>query len=310
MSNIQSTVNMDTTPLSLVTPMTPVIPVTKKRIKKVLTDEEIAAKQKLIEEKNAKLLERQEASKAKKEEKDKIAAEKKKEKQKEKENKKKLQLQEELDKTNGFRVPSSKLFNRIDKSKLGFTISLYSIIEELAPELLKDIDIRIAFNLFVACLEKHKDNINLWYVAPKNKYTIFSTVYNVPSIENISKELLDAYYFNIINGYYYTKNISRYNVNKVNKESDDFKQHCNNIKEIYDSYKPLYDMIYPIIGPKAKNILTSQENARIVEQNKIRIKQYKDAIIHHRNEINKYKELLKKADIEATTYNELFEGDQ
>jgi len=68
-------------------------------------------------------------------------------------------------------------------------------------------------------------------------------------------------------------------------------------------------MIFPIIYPRANEKVKQLENARIVAENKAKIKAYKDSIIEYRKNILIWKDALKKLDVEATTYNELFGDD-
>lgn len=291
------------TPTAVVT--TEVVEEKKKRggrKAKELTVEQVEAKKKLEEEKAVKKAAREKERADKKAEREKQAEQKKKEKEEVKKKKAKLALQEALDKTNGFKLPTcNTLFNRASKRKFAFMTYVYEIINELSPELLKDLSVRIAYNNVIEVLVKHSNHINTYNVADNHKYNWFSKKHSYISITDIEKTFIYSYFFTSFSANYYIPN-----GRSLVKGTEEYKLHCNNIKEVNDTYIILYDMIYPVLSGRCAEKGKQVENARIVAENKARIKAYKDSIIQYRANIKAWKEALKKLDVEGTTYNELF----
>ncbi len=281
--------------------------VKKGRTKKVkeLTAEQIETKKKADEEKATKKAAKEKEREEKKAERQKEAENKREEKEAEKKKKAALALQAKLDKTDGFHIPTSRiLYSKSSLSKLDFMTYVYDKIKELAPELLKDLSVRTAYNQVIECFIKHNESI-LTYRVNNNDYSFFTKKLVAPILTEIeNKFTYSCYYFINFSGYYsipYGRNIP--------KGTDEHKKHCNNILKCSNTYQILYDMIYPIISPRAIEKAKQIENARIVAENKAKIKSYKDSIIDYRANILKLKHALKKIDVEGTTYNELFSDD-
>lgn len=183
---------------------------------------------------------------------------------------------------------------------------VYDIIKELAPELLKDLSVRTAYNQVIECFIKHSEFMYTYPVnyQDKYKYTWFTNKAAVSILSDIERTFLYNYSFTNFSGYYYIPN-----GRSIIRGTDEHKKHCNNILECSNTYEILYNMIYPIINPRANEKVKQLENARIVAQNKAQIKSYKDGIIEYRKNIIIWKDALKKLDVEGTTYNELFGDD-
>ncbi len=283
--------------------------VKKGRAKKVkeLTAEQVEAKKKADEEKVVKKAAKEKEKDEKKVQREKEAEQKKKEKEVEKKKKASLLLQAELDKTNRFRVPtSSVLVDKSLKRKLQFMTHVYDIIKELAPELINDLSVRTAYNQVIECFIKHSECIYTYPVNYKDKYryTWFTKKVVPSTLTDIERSFLYNYSFTNFSGYYYIPN-----GRSIIRGSDEHKKYYNNILECSNTYQILYDMIYPIINPRANEKVKQLENARIVAENKAKIKGYKDSIIEYRTTIKGWKDALRKLDVEGTTYNELFGDD-
>jgi hypothetical protein len=288
---------------------TQVEPKKRNRKTKELSAEELAIKNKQDEENRIKKEEKQKQLEIKKAEKLKEKEEKLEQRMKQKENKYQSLLQQELDKTHGFRVPFSKLIykDRENKRKLEYCCSLYNIINQLAPDLLKDLSIRTAFNQFVDSLEQCK-YINTYQVNQAGLYNWFKKKPVKSTRGDIQRLLNTSYSSNVlqipnINGAYNLYMAGRVDRNQYDKLDPKI---IDDILNIYDKYYILYSMIHPIIEPSIHKKLLMEENARIVAQNKEYVRKAKEGIIAHREQIKSLKKQLKKYDVEGITYDELF----
>lgn len=92
-----------------------------------------------------------------------------------KENKEKKPKKVKVDKYNGFKVPAK---SSVHQKSIIWAYHVYSIMKEAKPALLEREDIKVAYNNFVDCLNKYKENnpnqanygLTSWLPSKKNKY--------------------------------------------------------------------------------------------------------------------------------------------
>jgi hypothetical protein len=175
-------------------------------------------------------------------------------------------IKPKVDKYNGFKMPKGI-------PSIKWTKAIYTIIEEAKPELLKNEEVKKAFNNLVECLIKHD---NIFIVSPINS----KSKYNCEKYIKLSKDWKGRI---ALPGYFESRTDGGKRI-EYNEER----------KEIADTYNILYELI--------KRDIVNYMEIKFHEQNKIKDTEYYNKIIElYHNNIKGYK--LKITDLEINIRN-------